>query len=113
MLVEGLERSVGATARPFGSPDLVVTGPGLAFDVAQRYITTAHVCFSRDGFMFEKYAATGPRKMGGGGGEYEPQVSISLNGSNILKLNDQFCRLLGLYTITRYVFYSSSVASFH
>ena len=80
MLVEGLEHCTASDQEHLSAVEEVpvpVAGPALALDVAQSWVASAHAAFLKTGFMFEKYNSD-EFGVGGGGGEYEPQVRKSL-----------------------------------
>eukprot|EP00927_Polykrikos_kofoidii_P001066 TRINITY_DN10387_c0_g1_i1.p1 TRINITY_DN10387_c0_g1~~TRINITY_DN10387_c0_g1_i1.p1 ORF type:complete len:660 (+),score=114.29 TRINITY_DN10387_c0_g1_i1:97-1980(+) len=77
MLVEGLARLPKASG-----------GPRLAADVAQRWVGTCYAAWRKSNFMYEKYDARS-FGVGGGGGEYKPQVGFGWsNGVVLMFLRD-------------------------
>ncbi|KAL6479176.1 hypothetical protein MHYP_G00126090 [Metynnis hypsauchen] len=61
----------------------------LAFDLAQRWIRTNWMAYSKYEAMFEKYDVNGDGKPGGGG-EYEVQVGFGWTNGVALQLLDQY-----------------------
>ncbi|XP_013871324.1 trehalase [Austrofundulus limnaeus] len=77
MLIEGLSKLPSAEAKE------------LAFDLAQRWIRTNWLAFSKYEAMFEKYDVNGDGKPGGGG-EYEVQLGFGWSNGVALQLLDQY-----------------------
>ncbi|KAG5837610.1 hypothetical protein ANANG_G00241150 [Anguilla anguilla] len=61
----------------------------VAFDLAQRWISTNWKAYLKYEAMFEKYDVTGDGKPGGGG-EYEVQLGFGWTNGVALQLLDQF-----------------------
>ena len=70
LLVDGLDRC--------GAPG----GAALGEELATRWLRSNLLGWARDGEMHEKYDATRPGERGGGG-EYVPQVCLSLADHNV------------------------------
>lgn len=77
MLIEGLRGSSAA-----GAADM-------ALQMAREWLYTGYVAFARSGWLYEKYRATQPG-VGGGGGEYVPQVGFGWTNGVFLMLLDQY-----------------------
>ena len=73
MIIDGLEK----TGRPEGSE--------LALSIAQRWIASNMKAWRETHFMFEKYSAV-EQGVGGGGGEYAPQVGFGWTNGVALSL---------------------------
>ncbi|XP_062275437.1 trehalase [Scomber scombrus] len=77
MLIEGLSKLPSKEAKD------------LAFDLAQRWIKTNWLAYSKYEAMFEKYDVNGDGKPGGGG-EYEVQLGFGWTNGVALQLLDQY-----------------------
>lgn len=108
--MEGLERCT-ANDNPAGPS--AAAGPALALEVAQAWVGSAHGAFARTGFMYEKYHSdeTG---VGGGGGEYEPQVWFcGLKKSAVRQGNSHQQLVRALYEASPLFFRSRAVVYAH
>jgi len=74
MLIEGLRGLCEASG-----------GPSLAAELAQQWVGTCYTAWRQTGFMHEKYSAS-CYGVGGGGGEYEPQVGFGWSNGVVLQL---------------------------
>ncbi|XP_047449604.1 trehalase [Mugil cephalus] len=77
MLIEGFSRLSSKEAKE------------LAFDLAQRWIKTNWLAYTKYDAMFEKYDVNGDGKPGGGG-EYEVQLGFGWTNGVALQLLDQY-----------------------
>ncbi|XP_041652610.1 trehalase isoform X1 [Cheilinus undulatus] len=77
MLIEGLSKLPSEDAKE------------LAFDLAQRWIRTNWLAYTKYDAMFEKYDVNGDGKPGGGG-EYEVQLGFGWTNGVALQLLDQY-----------------------
>lgn len=73
MLVEGLRRVGNQEAR------------AMASDLASAWLKSGLEAWQKSGYMYEKYDATRPG-VGGGGGEYTPQVGFGWSNGVVLSL---------------------------
>lgn len=56
-------------------------------DLTNAWLETCYMAYSNTGFMYEKYNAL-EKGVGGGGGEYEPQLGFGWsNGAVLMLLN--------------------------
>eukprot|EP01033_Poteriospumella_lacustris_P001180 gene1179-858_t len=90
LLIEGLTRLAQDSEDPHHASRQCARAGAMAANVTKLWLETNYVAFNRTGYMYEKYNAY-EMGIGGGGGEYTPQIGFGwTNGVALILINDTY-----------------------